>query len=203
MTALHNRIIQISKKYGLSHLGSCLTAVDIIDKIYETKKITEPFILSCGHAGLALYCVLEKYYRYDADKLYLEHGTHPNRSDRHMIHCSTGSLGQGLPIALGMAMADRSKNVYCLISDGEAHEGTLWEVANTMHKYSVTNLKIYLNYNSWGAYDFIYPDFINRIRSIMPFINIVQTSVDDYGLCGQSAHYVKAELAYGVKTSYT
>ncbi len=106
------------------------------------------------------------------------------------IDCSTGSLGQGLPIALGMAMADRSKNVYCLISDGEAAEGTIWEVANVMHKYSVSNLKVYLNYNGWSAYDEVKVDFINRVKSIFPAINIIHTSVEDYGLKGLSAHYV-------------
>jgi len=165
-----------------------LTAVDIIEEIYNEKKVGEKFVLSCGHAGLALYVVMEKHQDYDAEQLYIKFGVHPERCVD--IPCSTGSLGQGLPIALGMAMADRSKNVYCLISDGEAAEGTIWEVANVMDKYGVNNLKVYMNYNGWGAYDYIYPDFIDRVKSIMTSINIRETSVEDYNLNGQSAHYV-------------
>lgn len=189
MSNLHDRIIEISKKHKLSHLGSCLTAVDIIDEIYNIKKPYEKFVLSCGHAGLALYVVLEKYMHVLAEDMYLSNGIHPNRDDLG-IHCSTGSLGQGLPIALGMAMADRSKNVYCLISDGEAAEGTIWEVANVMQKYQVTNLHVYCNWNGWGAYDETSIELLKNIVSIMPGINIRETSVEQYGLTGQSAHYV-------------
>src|SRR2546427_251920 len=62
---LKKRIIEISYKNKLSHIGSCLTAVDIIDEIYAIKKPNEKFILSSGHAGLALYCVIEKYTKGD------------------------------------------------------------------------------------------------------------------------------------------
>ena len=58
---LKKRILEISYKKKLSHLGSCLTAVDIIDEIFKIKKPDEKFVLSSGHAALALYVVLEKY----------------------------------------------------------------------------------------------------------------------------------------------
>lgn len=190
MSKLHDRIWEISRKHKLSHLGSCLTAVDIIDEIYRIKKPDEKFILSCGHAGMALYVVLEKYRKYDAELLYQLNGVHPNR-DGFSIDCSTGSLGQGLPIALGMAMADRSKNVYCLISDGEATEGTIWEVANVMNKYNVTNLKVYCNWNGWGAYgetDLGIRSWIKKMGVI-----IIDTDVTDHGFTGQEAHYKQAD----------
>lgn len=192
MSNLHKRILEISKKHGLSHLGSCLTAVNIIDEIYRKKMPDEPFVLSCGHAGLALYVVLEKWANKDAEALYLKHGVHPNRDLEDGIYCSTGSLGLGLTIALGMAMADRSKNVYCLISDGEATEGTIWEVANVMRKYEVNNLKLHCNWNGWGAYDKT-DWFIGNLLGTM-FGNPMKieiTHIEDYGLIGQSAHYVK------------
>lgn len=187
MNHLHNRIIEISKKYGLSHIGSCLTACDIISDIYSEKAASERFILSCGHAALALYVVLEDYHLADAEELYLKHGVHPNRDN--VIDCSTGSLGIGITIALGMAMADRSKNVYCLISDGEAAEGTIWEVANTMRKYSVTNLKVYCNWNGWSAYDSTSLTVFKALEAIMPNIKTIFTRVEDYGFTGQEAHY--------------
>lgn len=190
MSKLHDRIWEISRKHKLSHLGSCLTAVDIIDEIYSIKKPDEKFILSCGHAGLALYVVLEKYRKYDAELLYQLNGVHPNR-DGFSIDCSTGSLGQGLPIALGMAMADRSKNVYCLISDGEATEGTIWEVANVMRKYNVENLKVYCNWNGWGAYDETDPTIFQVLQSFG--FKVIITLVEDHGFTGQEAHYKQAK----------
>lgn len=151
LTPLERRILEISYKHKLSHIGSCLTAVGIIDEIYSKKKSNHKFILSCGHAGLALYVVLEKHFGLDAEQIFLKHGVHPNRDE--YIDCSTGSLGQGLPIALGMALADRSKNVYCLVSDGECTEGSLWEAINISGKLEVDNLKIYCNHNGFSAYD--------------------------------------------------
>lgn len=189
----YQRIVELSKSYGLSHCGSCLTSCSIIDDIYFMKRRDEPFILSCGHSGLALYCILEEYEGKDAEKLLLKHGVHPNRDLEDGIYCSTGSLGLGLTIALGMALADRSKNVYCLISDGEATEGSIWEVANVMHRYCVNNLKIYLNFNGFSAYSSIDPEMIARVKAIMPNIKVRVTNVEDHGLSGLSAHYVKLQ----------
>ena len=190
MNQLHERIIEISKKHHLSHLGSSLTACDIIDEIYKIKKDDEPFILSSGHAGLSLYCILEKYYGFDAEKLYLKHGTHPHRDLEDKIYCSTGSLGVGLGVAVGMALADKSKNVYCLISDGECFEGSIFEAANVINKYNVKNLKVYINWNGFSAYDSVPGWMLMNICTIFPDINVRHTNVEDYGLSGLSAHYV-------------
>lgn len=151
---LKRRIIEISYKHKLSHLGSCLTAVDIIKDIYDLKKPDEKFVLSQGHAGLAYYVVAEKYLGIDAEKALGEQGIHPDRINdtQGFVDCSTGSLGQGLPIALGMALADRSKNVYCLISDGESQEGSTFEAWRIWGDLGVNNLKIYTNVNGFGGY---------------------------------------------------
>jgi len=190
MNHLHDRIIEISKKHHLAHLGSNLTAVNIIDEIYQIKKDDELFMLSCGHAGLALYVILEKYYGFDAEKLYLKHGTHPHRDTKDKIYCSTGSLGMGLGIAVGMALVDRSKDVYCLISDGEAFEGSIYEAANAIRKYKVLNLKVYCNWNGYSAYDSIPLWMLKNLKMLIPVIQIRVTDVKDYGLTGLSAHYI-------------
>lgn len=190
MNHLHNRIIEISKKHHLSHLGSNLTSVNIIDEIYKLKGEDDPFILSCGHCNLALCTVLEKYYGFDAEKLYLKHGTHPHRDLDDKIYCSTGSLGMGLGIATGMALADRSRNVYCLISDGEIYEGSIYEAANAIQRYWVSNLKVYLNWNGFSAYSEVEGWMMNNIQKLIPSILIRNTNVEDYGLKGLSAHYV-------------
>ena len=151
MNELKHRILDISYKNKLSHLGSCFTAVDIIDEIYKIKKPNQRFILSSGHAHLAHAVVMEKYgIIKDAEKNIIKHGIHCERAGGCDV--STGSLGQGLPIAVGMAMADRNKNVYCLISDGECAEGSIWEAIRISIEQNLTNLFVYLNYNKWGAY---------------------------------------------------
>ena len=150
--SLKRRLIEISWKKKLSHLGSCLTAVDIIDDIYNIKKPEEKMVLSSGHAGLALYVVLEKHGGKDAEDIFNHHGVHPDRCSDCGIDCSAGSLGHGIGIAVGMALADRSKSVYCLISDGECAEGSVWEALNTIRNNNITNINISVNHNNYAAY---------------------------------------------------
>ena len=98
------RIIELSYQSGFSHIGSGLSAVDIIDAIYRVKRKEERFVLSGGHAAIALYGVLEKKHIMDSTVIHELH-IHPDRNVNIGIDVSTGSLGQGLPIALGMALA--------------------------------------------------------------------------------------------------
>ncbi len=149
------RILEISHKLHFSHLGSCLSAVDLIHGVYKVKKADEKFILSNGHAGVALYVILEKYGLQLKPILLEKLHVHPDRNLKLGIHVSTGSLGHGLPIALGMAMADKKRQVYCMISDGECAEGSIWESLRIAVDRKVNNLKIIVNANGWGAYDSI------------------------------------------------
>jgi transketolase N-terminal domain/subunit len=150
---LHKRILEISFQENLSHIGSCLTAVDIIDKIYNKMLEGDKFILSSGHAGLALYCVLEKNFGHDAIQLLHDHGIHPCKDIARNIICSTGSLGQGITVAIGHAIANPRTNVYVLCSDGECAEGSLLEsIRFLIENPQITNIKIYINSNGFGAY---------------------------------------------------
>ena len=195
---LKRRILDISYKKKLSHIGSCLTAVDIIDEIYKTKKPDEKFVLSSGHAGLALYTVIEEYEGVDAEQIFDHHGVHPDRCFKCGLFCSTGSLGHGLGIAVGMALADRTKNVYCLISDGECAEGSIWEALRIANEQRLNNLKVYLNENGFGAY--------RRLYSVVPIWDdndiwydpiICHTTMDGWPewLQGLNAHYVTMDKA--------
>mgnify|MGYP001038045525 CR=1 FL=1 len=121
---LHRRILQVSYERKFSHIGSCLSAVDIIDAIYNIKKPDEKFVLSAGHAHVAHAVVMEKHGIGKIEDLLIA-GIHCDRKNKCDV--STGSLGQGLAIAVGLALADRSKNVYCLLSDGECAEGMICE----------------------------------------------------------------------------
>ena len=186
---LKKRILEISFKNNLSHLGSCFTSVDLLDAIYQIKKKNEPVILSCGHAGLALYCVIEKYGGKNAEEIFRHHGVHPDRCEICNIDCSTGSLGQGFPISVGMALSDRSKKVYCLISDCECAEGSIFEAFRIMGENKLKNLHVYLNWNGWGAYKEIkynpLPEEFDQLYTE------VITSMSEYPeyLQGQDAHY--------------
>lgn len=150
---LRIRILELSFASSFSHLGSCLSAIDLIDGIYKTKKKNEKFVLSNGHAGVAWYTVLEKYGYFKNPKTINKLNIHPDRNINHDIQVSTGSLGQGLPIALGMALAEPKKNIYCMLSDGECTEGSIWEALRVAKEKKVYNLKIIINANGWSAYD--------------------------------------------------
>ena|SRR3990167_6075433 len=174
---LKRRIIDISYRKKLSHIGSCLTAVDIIDEIFKTKKPDDKFVLSSGHAGLALYVVLEKYGGKNAESIFDHHGVHPDRCIECGINCSGGSLGHGIGIAVGMALADRSHSIYCLISDGECAEGSVWEALHIAYKRT-PNLKIYLNFNEWGAYQPVTPKLLDRIKVFNPNVEVRHNNFD-------------------------
>lgn len=153
ISPLHRRVLEISYRRRLGHLSSNLTAVDIIDEIYRTKRPQDLFVLSAGHAGLALYVNLEKHEGKDAEDLYARHKTHPHRNVNDGIHVSAGSLGCGVTIALGMALADPSRDVHVLVSDGESFEGSFWETLLVKGKQplSLPNLKIWVNDNGYSC----------------------------------------------------
>jgi transketolase len=197
MHAVEKRIFDITYQEKLSHLSSCLSAWPIIHEIYNEKKDNEVFILSNGHAGLALYCELEYRYSIDPVTLLHKHGIHPGKDLENKIYCSTGSLGSGLPIAVGHALADRSKNVYCMISDGEAAEGSIWEALRFAHIARLDNLKIYVNINGMSAYEYLDTEYlIVRLKAFLPNINIRHTPAREFTFAtGLSTHYhvMKAE----------
>lgn len=177
---LNNRILEISIKHKLSHLGSCFTALPIIYEIYSKKQQTDKFILSSGHAGLALYVVLEHFHDVNAEHLLETYGIHPERDLDQFIEVSTGSLGLGITIATGIAISDPNINVYCLISDGECAEGSIWEALRFIDENNITNIKIYANINGVAAYKSVDIDKLsNRLKSFLPDINLRFTNVND------------------------
>lgn len=214
---LKKKIFFLSFKYHLSHLGSCITSVDLIDAVYKVKRKSEPFVLSNGHAGVSLYCIIEKNGGRNAEEIFNHHGVHPDRCSLCGIDCSTGSLGQGLPIAVGMALADKEKNTYCLVSDGEMMEGSIWEVLRIVDELKLTNLKLLINANGWGAYREIDAnDIIIKLRAFgwgviknedndllvddlksmnldIPMALVCITNPQFVFLQGQQGHYVKMD----------
>ena len=165
MIELIKRIYDLSYKYQLGHLSSCLTALPIIKDIYERKASKDIFTLSEGHAGLAWYVVLERYGFAHAESLLLKHGTHPSTDPSHGILFSSGSLGHGLPIAVGLALARQEIRVHCLVSDGEAAEGSIYEALNIIREQNICNIHIYVNANGYGAYKRTEPKILQEVMT--------------------------------------
>ena len=173
MNKLEKRIIDISYHNKIGHLSSTLSTANIVDEIYACKKKDDIFVLSNGHGALGLYVVLEKYLGLDAEALYKKHGVHPHRDVDNDIHVSTGSLGMGITVAVGYALADTNRDVYCLISDGESGEGSVWEALRFIYENKLTNIHIYANVNGQIAYDEIDVDYLcRRYQSFLPDIEI-------------------------------
>ena len=191
MVNLKKRILEIAYKHKLSHLGSYLSAVDIIDEIYKHKNEEDIFILSSGHAALALYTILEKYEGKDAEELFLKHGGHPHRDEENGIYCSTGSLGLGITVAVGRALANKNRKVHVLISDGESAEGSVWEALRFIQENNLFNIEVYVNVNGYAAYDKVDVKYlVDRLEAFLPSINIRYTNVNQYSfLRGLNAHY--------------
>ena len=188
---LKKRIVEIAYKHKLGHLGSYLSSVEIVDEIYSKMDKDDIFILSSGHASLAMYVCIEKYFGIDAEMLFLKHGGHPHRDEDNKIYCSTGSLGLGLPIALGRALANPNRKVWVLISDGEAAEGSIWESLKTIQELGINNIEVFVNINGLCAYKEVDINYMStRLKAFLPQIELRYTTVEQYPfLKGLNAHY--------------
>ena len=190
MKDLYKRLLDICYHNKLHHLGSYFSSIQILDSIYKQMSPDYIFILSNGHAVVALYVILEKYHGLDAQELLDKYGEHPKRNELDKIFCSTGSLGMGITVAVGRAISNPKRNVYCMISDGECSEGSVWEALRFSNDYGLKNLKIYVNANGWSAYDPVNLILLeNRIKSFNNNVKFIRTSVEHFGLKGLDAHY--------------
>lgn len=160
MNNLIKRIVSIAAKKKEGHIGSSLSILDILIVLYGKNFINNnnKFVLSKGHASLGLYAVLEHYNLLSEDldsfcDFESRIGGHPCNKLKG-VECSTGSLGHGFPIALGMALAKKIKkedgNIYCLIGDGESNEGTIWETALLAAHHKLDNLFCIMDHNKSG-----------------------------------------------------
>ena len=163
------RLIELSIKYNLSHIGSCFTALGIIEAIYAIKKPEDKFVLSSGHAHLAHAVVLEQIGKSIEEPI---KDIHCNRESGCDV--STGSLGQGLAISVGLALANRDKTIFCLVSDGEMAEGSNWEALRIAEEQKLSNLRVFVNANGYGAYKEIdTEDLIKKLDAWVPALMVV------------------------------
>jgi transketolase len=185
------RLLDQSFKHNCHHLGSSFSSLPIISEIFAVKKDEDSFVLSCGHAAAALYVILEKKLGRDSSELFDLMGEHPHRNKNWEIDCSTGSLGMGISVAVGMALANKNTKVFCLVSDGECSEGVFWESIRFANQAKLENLFIYVNLNGWSGYDRVDKfQLKNDINSINKKVIIRETSnypFEDFGL---ESHYM-------------
>ena len=169
---LRYKTIKTSHEASIPHLGSCLSCVEILvflywselnlDPLKSTSENRDRFILSKGHGAPILFQVLAERNFFDSDLLktagqdgsfFHEHPPKPGYIPG--IEAATGSLGHGLPIALGMALAakinNKSYRTYALLSDGECNEGSIWESAMLAASNSLCNLTVLIDFNKWQA----------------------------------------------------
>ena len=158
LRTFRKRLLQMHFESGVGHIGGNLSALDAMAVVFhEFLGQEDQFILSKGHSAGALYIALwSRGLLTDADlKLFHKDGTrlagHPPASGIPAIPFATGSLGHGLSLAAGTALArrlgNRSGDVYCLTSDGEWQEGSTWEALIFATHHRLSNLKILVDHN--------------------------------------------------------
>jgi transketolase len=154
-------ILDIAHSSGHGHIPTCFSVVEIVHALYgymrhDPNRPQWPdrdiFILSKGHASLALYTVMAAYGYFSLDDVRAfghfnsNFGCHADRLKIPGVEASTGSLGHGIGLAVGMALGIRIKNekrqVYTLIGDGESNEGTVWEALLVADSLKLDNLTI-------------------------------------------------------------
>jgi len=168
---LRLRLVQMSHAAGTPHLGSALSCVDILVAAYWNILRIDPaipddpnrdrFILSKGHAASALYAVLAERGFFPRAWLdtFAQHGAQlaeqPAPRCAPGVELATGSLGHGLPVGVGMALAaripKRDHRVFVCLSDGECNEGTVWEAALFAPAHQLNHLAVIVDYNKWQA----------------------------------------------------
>jgi transketolase len=166
---IRQNIVKLSHFSNTSHIGSSLSAIDILVVIYFkfikfNQKNRNIFILSKGHACLGLYCLLYEIKKI-SKKTLLSFGKNNTILMSHASHkvpgvdFSTGSLGHGLPVGTGIALASKikkiKKKVFVLISDGELNEGSTWEALLFSVHHKLNNLIVIIDYNKIQSLDWV------------------------------------------------
>ena len=167
---LREHIVRMTTQAGSGHPSSSMSAVEVVAALYfggimkydaanAQWKDRDRFILSKGHAVPVLYAAMAEAGYFSTDKLMTlrELGSplegHPNMRRLPGIEASTGSLGQGLSLGVGHALATRldklPSRVYVMMGDGELGEGQVWEAVASAHKYKLSNLTAIVDQNGY------------------------------------------------------
>lgn len=168
-------LVNVAVNNGAEHIAPSLSTVDILTALYyEVMNIPENtsneweerdrFILSKGHGCYALYSILaDNNILKKEDWLNFHKGSFlrgcVERNEKYGLETSCGSLGHGLPVAVGIAFGAKLQNknyrVYCLVGDGEMQEGSMWEAVQFAAKHKLSNLTLIVDNNGLQAMDFL------------------------------------------------
>jgi transketolase len=163
---IRSEILTVSHKSGHGHIPTSFSIVEMLCAVYQTMRHDpkhpdmpdrDLFVLSKGHASLGFYCVLAGHGYFDFEDVHAfgafdsKFGCHPDRLKVPGVEASTGSLGHGIGLAVGMALAAKiagnSRHVYTLIGDGESNEGTVWEAIMVATNLKLDNLTVLYDHN--------------------------------------------------------
>lgn len=164
---LRKDIVEITAWSGGAHVGGGLSVIDLLTYLYFHRMNLRPgehdweerdrLILSKGHAAVAYVATLARRGYFDFEKLKSFNkfgspfGMHPDGNKIDGCDASTGSLGHGLPMAVGMALGARiqgkSWTTYCILGDGECNEGSVWEALMAASHHGLTNLVVVIDRN--------------------------------------------------------
>ena len=163
---IRENCLRMTHRGKSGHVGSMLSMADLLSVLYLDILRVNPdnagdpgrdrFILSKGHGGAAVYAALAELGFFPKEWLntyYLDVGKLSGHISHHVpgVEFSTGSLGHGLPVAVGMAIAARYRNqkhrVFCLMSDGDCNEGSTWEAIMLAAQHHLDNLTVIVDYN--------------------------------------------------------
>jgi transketolase len=170
---IRGAVIEMSHRAKTAHLGSSLSCVELLVAVYWGNLRFDPenpqdpnrdrFILSKGHAATTLYATLAHRGVIPIGLLetYAEPGSrlaeHPSPGCLPGVEVASGSLGHGLSLGIGMALAariqGRSSRVFVVMSDGECNEGSVWEAAMFAPAQKLDNVAVLIDYNKWQATD--------------------------------------------------
>jgi transketolase len=170
---IRKKVIDLLYKHKACHLGSCMSCIEILVSLYfgGVMKKEDKFLLSKGWAAAALYSILSEKGVIDWNDLYKNYYT-PGSKYWGLVHHevpgvehSFGSAGHGLPVACGMALANKERRIFVLISDGEMDCGTTWESALFASHHKLDNLFVFVDYNKFQAFG-----KTNKVLNLEPLI---------------------------------
>jgi transketolase len=228
---IRRTVIEQSKRANVGHIGSALSIADILAALYggvldlpAAAPQRDRLVLSKGHASLALYAALELTGRlpsgttgtYCTDGTLL--GVHPER-DLDGVDFCTGSLGHGLPIAVGAALAARleasPRRVFVVMSDAELNEGSVWEAIMFAAHHRLANLAVILDLNGqqamgytedvldlsapaqrWGAFGWDVHELDGHDTSAL------RTTIGDLDFVAGAPHVLIANTTFGKGVSF-
>ena len=170
--SLRRVVVNTMVSAGRGHLGAAMSLIEVLRVLYDDVLRIRPdeptwpdrdrFILSKGHGCLALYAILadKGFFPQETLKTFCRHdsilGGHPEFGMIPGVEASTGALGHGLSIGVGLSLAARMKRAawrtFVVMGDGEINEGSIWEAAMAAGKHRLSNLVAIVDYNKMQSY---------------------------------------------------